>query len=59
MVPSADHGAGHWPDRLDRIVAAIGSGDVFSKGRDFGVLNTIVRSQKILEGTFKIFEAFH
>ena len=40
-------------------VAAIGSGDVFSKGRDFGVLNTIVRSQKILEGTFKIFEAFH
>ena len=32
---TSDEPARHWADHLQRVVAAIGAGDVFTKGRDF------------------------
>ena len=32
---AADECAGHWPDHLSAMVAAIATGEAFAKGRDF------------------------
>ena len=42
---ASDDGAWNWTDHSSAIVAAIGSGDAFSKGRDFGAWLGLVPKQ--------------